>query len=97
MTTDHNLVISLFMTFHQAINSIGGVIVPVVVSIVINGGIEPRSSQAKCYYLNGRLTVRIRWYLFPWLVDSRDNKRWYFCPWLIDSRDYKRWYLFVIL
>jgi hypothetical protein len=29
MTTDHNLVISLFMTFHQVINSIGGVIVHV--------------------------------------------------------------------
>jgi hypothetical protein len=40
MTTDHNLVISLFMTFHQVINSIGGVIVDVVVSIIINGGIK---------------------------------------------------------
>jgi hypothetical protein len=49
MTTDHNLVISLFMTFHRAINSIDGVIVDVVASIVVNGGFEHRWSQTKCY------------------------------------------------
>jgi hypothetical protein len=52
MNTDHNLVISLFMTFHQVINSIGGVIVDVVASIVINGGFEHRSSQTKCFNVN---------------------------------------------
>jgi hypothetical protein len=34
------------------------------------------SNFCDCYvgiYLNGRLTVRRRWYLFKWLIDCRDT------------------------
>ena len=59
MTTDHNLVIALFMTFHQVMNSIGGVIVDVVASIVVNGGFEHQSSQTKCYNIMYVLLFRL--------------------------------------
>ena len=59
MTTDHNLVISLFMTFDRVVNSIGGVIVDVVASIVVNGGFEHQSSQTKCYNIIYVLLFRL--------------------------------------